>query len=180
MKFSLLHNSRGITLIELLIVVVILGVLSGLAGPGFSVMLAERSIAAETRRVIGTLKLARSEARARGAIVTLSRSASQDWSGPIDIYVDATAPNQQLDTGTDDLVRREETGSRSVNAVDNQGAGDQWISFNMRGWLAEPNPVLIAVCSDALEDAAGMYIEINRVGKIRERRIGPDGRGCNP
>jgi len=141
MKFSLLHNSRGITLIELLIVVVILGVLSGLAGPGFSVMLAERSIAAETRRVIGTLKLARSE---------------------------------------DDLVRREETGSRSVNAVDNQGAGDQWISFNMRGWLAEPNPVLIAVCSDALEDAAGMYIEINRVGKIRERRIGPDGRGCNP
>ncbi len=179
MKFPALHNSRGITLIELLIVIVIVGVLAGLAGPNFSTLMAERSVAAETRRVISTLKLARSEARARGSIVTLSRAGSQDWSGPIDIYVDVTAANQPLN-GADDLVRSEAPSNRSVSAVDDQDSSDTWISFNMKGWLAETNPVLIAICSDALDDSSGMYVAINRVGKIRERQIGFDSRGCNP
>ena len=179
MKFPLLHNSRGMTLVELVIVIAIVGILAGVAGPNFSVFMADRSVAAETRRVISALKLARSEARARGAVVTLSRDSSQDWSGPIDVYVDMTAANNPLN-GNDDLVKQSTSPNRSVTAIDDQDASDQWISFNMKGWLAETNPVLIAVCSPALPASEGMYIAINRVGKIRERQIGNDSRGCNP
>ena len=82
--------------------------------------------------------------------------------------------------GSDDLVQRSTAVNRTVNAVDDQGAGDQWISCNVKGWLAEAQPVLIAICSPKLDDSDGMYIAINRVGKIRERQIGTDSRGCNP
>lgn len=179
MNYPLPKSSRGITLIELMIVIAIIGILAGAAGPNFSSYLAEKSVSAETRRIIGALKLARSEARARGATVTLARPGGEDWTGPIDIYVDVTAANHPMD-GTDDLVRQEDSTGRTLNVADNQNNGDVWISFNMRGWLAETSPVLIALCSTALDAARGMYIEINRVGKIRERRIGTDARGCNP
>ena len=179
MKYPLSNSSRGITLVELIIVIAIVGILAGMAGPGFGTYMAEKSVAAETRRIIGALKLARSEARARGATVTLARTNSQDWAGPIDIYTDTTSANHPMN-GTDDLVRREESSGRSIMATDNQINSDEWISFNMRGWLAETNPVLIALCAPGLDASQGMYIEINRVGKIRERRIGSDARGCNP
>jgi type IV fimbrial biogenesis protein FimT len=179
MKSPLLKSSRGLTLVELIIVVAIVGILAGAAGPGFGNFLAEKTVTSETRRIIGALKLARSEARARGATVTLARDSGQDWSGPIDIYTDTTSANHPMN-GTDDLVRREESSGRSINAIDNQNTGDEWISFNMRGWLAETGPVLIALCAPGRDASRGMYIEINRVGKIRERRIGTDARGCNP
>jgi len=179
MNFLPLHNNRGITLIELMIVIAIIGILAGVAGPNFSAFMAERSVAAETRRVIGALKLARSEARARGATVTVSRANNQDWAGLIEVYVDITSDNHPRDPN-DDLVRREDTSNRSVNAVDDQAAGDLWISFNAKGWLDETNPVLIALCSPTLDASEGMYIAINRVGKIRERPIGTDSKGCNP
>ena len=179
MKFPLLHNSRGITLVELVVVIAIVGVLVGVAGPNFSALIAERSVAAETRRLISALKLARSEARARGSVVTLSRDAGEDWSGSIDIYVDTTSDNNPLN-GSDDLVQRSTAANRTVSAIDDQGASDQWISFNVKGWLAEAQPLLIAVCSPKLDESDGMYIAINRVGKIRERQIGTDSRGCNP
>ena len=180
MKFLPIHRSRGLTLIELVIVIAIIGILAGYAGPNFSTFLAERSIAAETRRVIGALKLARSEARSRGATVTLSRPNNQDWTGSIDIYVDVAGANQARN-GADDLIRQEAESGRSINAIDDQDANDPWISFNVKGWLAETNPVLIAVCSPGLDVTTGMYIAINRVGKIRERSIrSTDIEGCNP
>lgn len=180
MKLSLLHNNRGVTLVELMIVISILGVIAGIAGPNFSTFIAERSVAAETRRVIGVLKLARSEARARGATVTVSRPTSGDWSDQLNIYMDATSANHPFDVSVDDLVKEQSTSNRSIQAVDDQNGNDEWISFNMRGWLAENGPVLIAVCSPSLATSSGMYIEINRVGRIRESSIGTDNRGCNP
>lgn len=170
----------GITVIELLIVVAILGVLAGVAAPAFTSFIAERSVTAETRRVISMLKLARSEARARGAVVTLSRASAQaSWSGAVDIYEDVDGPDDAYEPANgDDLIRQEEASGRMVETNDNQGGGDFRISFNMQGWLSETGSVLISVCSDILPDSQGSYIEINRVGKIRERRIGNAVGGC--
>ena len=78
--------SRGVTLVELMIVLAILGILVGLVVPNYGTIVAERAVSAETRRLINVLQLARSEARARGATVTASRSNGADWTGSVDVY----------------------------------------------------------------------------------------------
>ncbi|OED36350.1 type II secretion system protein GspH [Chromatiales bacterium (ex Bugula neritina AB1)] len=181
MIFSYPDNNRGVTLVELLMVVVIVGIMAGVAAPGFGSFMAERSVTAETRRLIGALKLARSEARARGGVVTLART-SAGWDGEIRIYEDVSGANSPFTPTDDDLIRIEESAGRSVDVVDNQGSvsSDVWISFNSQGWLAETRPIVLAICAAALDESRGMYIEVNQVGKIRERRIADSNKGCKP
>lgn len=184
MNIPLLHNNRGFTMVELMIVVAIVGILAGLVAPNYSTIIAERNVAAETKRMIGLLKLARSEARARGATVTLSRSAAADWSGVVTVYESTVlAGNAAYTAGNalagDDLIKNESATSRGVTVRDDAVTDGQFISFNLRGWLSsgETSEVLIAVCSPVT--GTGNYIEINRVGKIRERPIvASDSGGC--
>ena len=80
----------------------------------------------------------------------------------------------------DDLIKRHPRISRKVSSRDDAIDDGEFISFNLRGWLSdgETRAILIAVCSPVLDVSDGNYIEINRVGKIRERKIGNDTRGC--
>ena len=179
------RNSRGVTLVELMIVLAILGILVGLVVPNYSGLVAERSVAAETRRMIDILKLARSEARARGATVTASRDSDGDWTQTVQVYESTTAAGNVAyapATGatTDDLIKSISATVRKVSSRDDATADGNFISFNMRGWLSssENREILIAICSSALDVSRGKYIAINRVGKIRERPISDDARGC--
>lgn len=177
--------NRGVTLVELMIVLAILGILVSLVAPNYGTMIAERAVSAETRRLINILQLARSEARARGATVTASRSDTTDWTGSVDIYESTSAAGNEAyvaSTGpiADDLIKRLPRTARKVTSKDDASDDGEFISFNMRGWLSstETQKILIAVCSPGLDDSQGKYIEINRVGKIRERPIDNDSRGC--
>lgn len=182
---SPLRKSRGVTLVELMIVLAILGILVGLVVPNYGSLIAERVVAAETRRMIGILKLARSEARARGATVTASRSKNDDWTSEVDVFESSTSAGNvayvpPAGIVTDDLVKRVSATVRKVSSRDDAKANGNFISFNMRGWLSsdENREILIAVCSPAIDVSRGKYIEINRVGKIRERSIDNDSKGC--
>lgn len=187
MKMLPLRARTGVTLIELLIVLVILGILGGIAAPNYSVTVARISVAAETKRMIGILKQARNEARARGATVTVRRDSGTDWGGQILVYestdiagnTDYAAPAASATVG-DDLVSRHSASRGSVSVRDNASGNGEFISFSLQGWLStsETSEILIAVCSPVLPAADGMYIEVNRVGKIRERTIGTDPGGC--
>lgn len=180
--------SRGVTLVELMIVLAILGILVGFVVPNYGPIVAERAVSAETRRLINILQLARSEARARGATVTASRSNATDWTGAVDVYESTIAagntayvtPGGTTGLLADDLIKRLPGAVRKLTSRDDATSNGEFISFNMRGWLSstETQEILIAVCSTGLEDSRGKYIEINRVGKIRERPIGNDSRGC--
>ena len=170
---------------ELMIVLAILGILLGIVAPNFSEIVAERSVAAETKRIISALKLARSESRARGATVTVSRPPNRDWSDDLEIYESTTSAGNVAyvpATGVvgDDLIKRHPSTARKITSRDDATANGEFISFNMRGWLSsgETQEILIAVCSSVLDVSEGKHIEINRVGKIRERSIGNDSRGC--
>jgi len=109
--------------------------------------------------------------------VTLSPASAAGWSGRLQVYEDVTGPNNAFNGG-DDLIREEMSSGRSVTVADDQPAADSWISFNPQGWLNENASVWISICSADLPATSGNYIEINRVGKIREWRINNDVRGC--
>ncbi len=187
MKTPSLRVNHGVTLVELMIVIAIVGILVGLVAPNYSPLIAKFTVTAETRRTIGMLKLARSEARARGATVTLRRDTGSDWSGPVIIYestvtagnADFTAVSAAATVG-DDLIKEHPASTRSVTIKDDAVSLGQYISFDLKGWLSssETNKILLAICAPGIDESEGMYIEINRVGKIRERKIGSATGGC--
>lgn len=90
--------NKGVTLIELLVTLVVLGVLVGIAVPGFSDLI--RSNRAESQRGVLTnaVSLARSEAIRRGVAVNLSPITGSNWSAGWRMWVDANA-NSTYDSG---------------------------------------------------------------------------------
>jgi len=83
-----LRSCQGVTLVELLITLIVLGVLIAVAVPSFERMIRSNRLVAETHELLGNLNLARSEATRRGVNVTLCPSSDgnacangTDWSG---------------------------------------------------------------------------------------------------
>mgnify|MGYP000002103982 CR=1 FL=1 len=73
-------RSRGFTLVELMITIVVLGILIGLAAPAFRVFLADQRIRAASMDLQMALTMARSEAIKRNTRIDLARSNGTDWS----------------------------------------------------------------------------------------------------
>ena len=65
---------HGLTLVELLVVIAVLGILLGMAAPSFDDMLLNHRQAAQVNQLVGSLALARSEAVKRGQWVVMCKS----------------------------------------------------------------------------------------------------------
>lgn len=66
--------SKGFTLIELMVVVVIIGIVSAIAVPSYQSMVSRNRVSTAVTSLHGALLLARSEALKRGSPVTICRS----------------------------------------------------------------------------------------------------------
>lgn len=91
-------RQSGTTLLELLLVVAIVGLLVGVALPGYRAVAARQDIASELSRLEGALSLARGTAIARARPVTLCPSndgvhCGEDWRGKL--LIKAGAPDWQ-------------------------------------------------------------------------------------
>lgn len=167
-------QSRGVTLLELMIVLAIIGIIAGFAFPQYGGLMKRQGLLAESKRITSLLKLARSEARARASYVVLSKSGAS-WSGDIQVY-DAPGPSKgnrsfvAADASNpinDEMIRDANASGRVISA---DSSVDEFITFGPKGW-SEGGAFTIAICNSATDAEYGRFIEVNRVGKINERAM---------
>lgn len=161
------HHHSGFTLIELMIVMAVAGALLVVAVPAFNNSLLRNSINAETSRIVSSLNYARSEAVARGSVVTMShKGAANDWSDGWRTYTDAEAGGNTAYTNGVDVLLKDVAGASAKLTVISTATATPQMSFRPNGML---NPagitVSIAICA-ADNSVQGRLISINVVGRV--------------
>lgn len=154
----------GFTLIELMITVTILAIITGMAMPSMTALLNGNAVKTETRKIVASLMYARSEAVARGGVVTID-NVSGSWSDGWTIFVDANgAGNQAINNAIDTLLKNLPAASRNMR-ITNNAVVSRWISYSSTGMLvANAGGLTIDICQpDGGVD--GRTITINQVGR---------------
>lgn len=83
-------HQNGLTLIELMIVVVLIAIGAAMAAPSFAEIIRENRLATEANNLLGALQLARSEAVNRGVQVSIRRNGdvNQNWDSGWQVFTD--------------------------------------------------------------------------------------------
>jgi type IV fimbrial biogenesis protein FimT len=92
------NDSRGFTLLEMMIVVSIAGILLAIGVPSFRSMIQSQRMVAATNEFFAAILLTRSEAIERGGRVDLVPADANDWNKGWVVFVDAN-DNQRPDRG---------------------------------------------------------------------------------
>ena len=99
-EYGLAKTSRGFTLVEILVVVMLVAILSAAALPEFSSFMAKRRVNAIVNQLAASVKLARSAAQASGRNASIcpvapdgaSCAGGNDWSSGWLVYVVGATP----------------------------------------------------------------------------------------
>jgi len=99
-------NSKGFTLIELMIVIAILGILAGIAAPNFQTYMAQRRLNGAARQVMTDLMAARMKAVSLNQKVKVFFKSDQEKVHEYEIWNDADG-NGTVDNGEGDDIERD-------------------------------------------------------------------------
>ncbi len=77
----------GLTLIELMIVIILIAIGASLAAPSFSNIIRDTRLTTQANSLLSSLQLARSEAVSRGVQVSIRRTSSE-WDGGWQVFTD--------------------------------------------------------------------------------------------
>jgi type IV fimbrial biogenesis protein FimT len=141
--------SAGLSLVELLAVLAILAVTVAAAGPALGTVASTSRLDAASAQLHAALRLARSEAMKRGALVGIEPVDAHDWTGELRVYADADG-DASVGMQADDTLVRQFGRSRSVAQAADAPAR---IAIDGRGrnvsLEADPRPVAtsLALCT---------------------------------
>ena len=165
-KIPIISDSRGFTLIEVLIVMVILIVAIGLSLPDFKTWLLHANVNSDARKMLSAFQRARMEAvnRSEFCAVAFPPISGGKISGFF-VFLDKNA-NRAFDTG-EKIIFSDDFDSVSVEA---ESTFANVAIFNSRGLPSNSSTSTIPVLGSVLLDASDGYsraVRVSRFGRIR-------------
>ena len=151
-----METSRGFTLIELMITLLVASILVTLAAPSFSNFIKDNRLTAQANTFIASVNLARSEAIKRGTSVYITSNNGTNWNGGWKVWVDQDG-DTSYDSGEELRVEPAFDGPSTL-------AGTQsTFTFNAEGLI--DNTDTLKLCDDRTGET-GRRIEIKATGRI--------------
>ncbi|NBB13291.1 GspH/FimT family pseudopilin [Pseudomonas sp. SLFW] len=145
-------RQAGLTLVELLIGLVLIGIAAALAAPSFSALVDSQRRQDTAQQLVSGLRLARVEAILRSQPVIM-QAQHRSWGEGWQVFVD-TNRNQFRDD--DEVIVAERSGHRNVTVVGN-GRVSRRIGFDSSGRLLNNANGTLGVC---LKDTAASHYQI--------------------
>lgn len=160
--------SQGMTLLELMMAITVLGILIALAVPGFRTYTLQSRVTASTNDLVTALNLARSEAlrRATPAVACASTnqascSGTTDWTTGWIVFTD-TNGNGSVDAG--ELLQV----WPAANAMITTAANQNRVTYNTLGMAAAAAAFEVATVACAVERQVNVTVSLS--GSIRSDR----------
>ena len=166
---------RGVTLIELLVTITVVGVLAAIALPSFSTMTKNSRLATETNDLMADLAFSRSEAARRGKRVTLCVSGNGTgcgsgaaWEGGRIIFSDS-ATHGAVDTGDEILRVNQSVASKNISITTSgfsvaATSTLNYIQFKPSGALNSDSPGVFKICDDRV-GSFGRTVSVSPQGR---------------
>jgi type IV fimbrial biogenesis protein FimT len=153
--------SRGFTLIELMVIIVLVAILAAYSVSGFQNLIMKNRVSAHTSALLADLNFARSEAITRGrdiAMVSSGASLADGWSIVDDVSASAPAVLR---------VRNEPLARVSITETAEKISGKVKIVFNRQGQANQDNVLTVKAedCPSGL-NGGQRKIEIREVGRV--------------
>jgi type IV fimbrial biogenesis protein FimT len=181
------YASRGVTLVEILVVMGIVAMLMAIGIPSYKYVTNANRISAEINGLLGDLQFARSEAIKEGRTVSvcvssdgtscLTVSPDTNWQKGWIVFSDVNGDGN-IDTTTGDLLLRAQPrfkGTDSFSANNTISA----ITFNREGFASVTNGTLITLHASPVSQGSTRCLSVTLVGLISTKKYGDVDAGGN-
>jgi type IV fimbrial biogenesis protein FimT len=175
-------GQAGITLIELLIVLVLATILLGMAAPSFHLTLQRLRLQAAANDLVAAIDLTRSQAIARGGKVLMAplEASGTDWQSGWAVFLDHNG-NRRPDAGEPLLYRHDPLRSDiAVTSRFTTGNAPTYVAYNAAGRTCSAASSLTARWGtlSLKQGDNGRNLIINMLGRVRVCDPAADPAGC--